>query len=398
MGFEQRSLLTSARRIVVKVGTRVLVNRSGRPDPSRMAALVEQIVRLRRDGREVILVSSGAIGAGIEALGLKRRPADLPGLQMAAAVGQSRLVAQYAELFRKKRCTVGQVLLTHADLKDRTRHLNARNTMMALLRRGVIPIVNENDVVAVDEIRFSDNDHLASLVTLLCDAELLILLTTVDGIRAPVAKVKKTQSSRTAQKGARKQAVRTRRLSQIEKVTEEIHRLVWNEKHGLSLGGMKLKLEAAETAIRAGAAVVIADGRKRDILPDIVIEGRDTGTLLGDPSQSRRNLPSRKRWIAFFHRAEGSLVVDKGAAHALSSNGKSLLPVGIRSVEGDFALGALVNIKREDGHIIGRGLAEYSSEDIRKIKGQPTSAIADLLGTKPYDEIIHRDNVVVFDA
>lgn len=375
----EREFLRESRRIVVKVGTRVLVDRRGRPDPARIQQVVDQVAKLRGEGREVVLVSSGAIGAGMAALKLSRRPGDLPGLQMAAAVGQSRLVADYAQRFAKRKITVGQVLLTHEDLKDRARHLNARNTLMALLRQGVVPIVNENDVVSVDEIRFSDNDHLASLVSILVSADLMVLLTTSDGVLGPVGAGKRTR----------------RRIGIIENVDDEVLSWVWDEVTGLSVGGMRLKLLAARNAADNGTAVVIAHGRKKDTLKDIVA-GRNVGTLISAPAGKHASLSSRKRWLAFFHRAEGSLLVDAGARRALVEGKRSLLPIGVRGVEGSFALGALVNVKDDEGTCFARGLVEYSSAEVKKIAGKPTSAIAKLLGSKPYDEVIHRDNIVVF--
>lgn len=393
----QRRALGSARRIVVKVGTRVLVDSSGRPDADRLATLTGQIAELREDGREVVLVSSGAIAAGLEALGLKRRPAHLPGLQMTAAVGQSRLVAHYGRLFAERGINVGQVLLTHEDLKHRRRHLNARNTMMALLRHGVVPIVNENDVVSVDEIRFSDNDHLASLVALLVDADLLVLLTQVDGVKRPLAvrsaaaPTKRRAGSDAPRKPARQ---RYKRVEYLAQVTDEVIGWSWSEVSALALGGMRLKLHAARTAADAGVAVVIANGRHPTVITDI-LAGKDTGTLIRPADAHGPQLSSRKRWIAFFHRADGGLIVDGGAREALQDHGRSLLPIGIQAVEGTFQVGALVRVKAEDHQLIARGLVEYSSSEIQQIMGRATSDIAQVLGAKPYDEVIHRDNIVL---
>jgi glutamate 5-kinase len=394
----QREALGDARRIVVKVGTRVLVDANGRPDPARLSNLTNQIAALRSEGREIVLVSSGAIAAGLEALGLKRRPTHLPGLQMTAAVGQSRLVAHYAQLFATRGVNVGQVLLTHEDLKNRRRHLNARNTMMALLRHGVVPIVNENDVVSVDEIRFSDNDHLASLVALLVDADLLLLLTKVDGVKRPLGTRPtggRPPTSQTTRRPPTKPArQRYQRVGYIDRVTDEVIAWSWGEVSGLTLGGMRLKLQAAQTAAEAGVAVVIADGRKPTVLHDIVA-GHDTGTLIGVADTKDQPLSSRKRWIAFFHRPDGGLIVDDGARDALQRSGRSLLPIGIRGVEGTFRAGALVRVKDGEGQVIARGLVAYSSADIQQIMGRATNDVAQILGAKPYDEVIHRDNIVL---
>lgn len=374
---EARQALRQARRVVVKVGTRVLVDERGRPDERRLSALVSGIAGLRQDDRELVLVSSGAIAAGLEGLGLTERPRALPELQMAAAVGQSRLMERYAELFGKRGLTIGQVLLTHDDLEHRRRHLNARNTMLALLRRGIIPIVNENDVVAVDEIRFGDNDQLAALVALLIDAPLLVLLTSVDGLQE------------------RREGQEPQRIPSLAAVTEAALGLTWGKDSALSTGGMASKLQAAQVAAEADARVVIADGRAPDVLARI-LAGEDVGTLIGGPPGARPRLTSKKRWIGFFHKDEGAIILDSGARRALLDHGRSLLAVGVLAVEGDFEAGALVELKDEDGRVIGRGLVDYTSVDIERIKGRRSEDIPELLGAVAYDAVIHRDNMVVF--
>ncbi|MBU0679018.1 MAG: glutamate 5-kinase [Verrucomicrobia bacterium] len=375
-GRSERQKLTEATRIVVKIGSRVLVQRNGRPDEARMRILVKQIAALKQ-GRQVVLVTSGAVGAGMEALGLKKRPVNLPDLQMAAAVGQSRLMTKYDRLFGAQRCRIGQVLLTHDGLRDRVRHLNARNTIMNLLRNGIVPIVNENDAVAVDEMKVGDNDVLASLVSLLIEADLLIMLSTADGLRERMA------------------SGRTRRVRYIEHVTRETLALAEGKGSDLSTGGMATKLAAARTASQVGTPVVIANGRKDDIITQI-IAGDDVGTMIGSfITASERRMRGRKRWIAFFHRAEGSLTIDEGAREALVTRGRSLLPIGIKEVQGDFGIGSVVNIKAEDGTQVARGLVEYSMDEISRIKGHKTSEIAGLLGRKDYDEVVHRDNMVL---
>jgi glutamate 5-kinase len=373
----ERQALTEARRIVVKIGSRVLVQNSGRPDTRRIRQLVKDIARLRKEGREIIVVSSGAIGSGMEALRMKTRPGTLPELQMAAAVGQLRLMTNYDRLFSAEKCRVGQVLLTHDDLKDRRRHLNARNSMMALLRNGIIPIVNENDVVAVDEIKFGDNDVLAALVALLIEADLLILLTTVDGFRA---------------KGA---GNKTRRVSILRDVTAAELGMAKGKGSQLSTGGMASKLQAAHMVARVSAPAVIADGRTAGTLSRIV-KGEDVGTLIApDMNGPQSLLAGRKRWIAFFHKAQGTLLVDDGARDAIENKGRSLLPIGIRDVEGHFPSGTVVHLKTTTGVLFACGLVDYSSDQIRKIKGHKTTEIQAILGAKDYDEVIHRDNMVV---
>lgn len=373
----QREALETARRVVVKIGSRVLVQRTGRPDLRVIKGLVKDIARLRKEGREVVVVSSGAIGSGMEALRMKSRPTTLPELQMAAAVGQTRLMALYDKLFSAEKCRVGQVLLTHDDLRDRTRHLNARNTMMALLRNGIVPVVNENDVVAVDEIKFGDNDRLAALVALLIEADLLVLLTTVDGFQAPG-------------KGGR-----MRRVALLDGVTEQTLSHAKGKGSEISTGGMASKLQAASMVAKVSAPVVIANGRTAGMLRTI-LKGGDVGTLIpAEQKGPQALLAGRKRWIAFFHRAQGALIVDDGARDAIEKKGRSLLPIGIRDVEGHFRGGEVVNVRTAGGVLFACGVVDYTSDQIRRIKGHRSDEIAEILGSKDYDEVIHRDNMVV---
>lgn len=371
---EHRAALSGITRVVIKFGTRVLVDARGRPNPDRFAAIVAQIATLRKAGREVVLVSSGAVGAGLDALGFTKRPTDISELQMAASVGQSRLMTMYSQLFAEYGLTVGQVLLNHDDLKNRTRHLNARNTLMALLKNGVVPVVNENDVTSIDEIRVGDNDSLAAMVTILVDAKALILCTSVNGLRAPDGDS------------------RTRRVPYLPKLTQDALDLVFGKGSELSTGGMATKLEAAQMVSRAGALAVIADGRKKDTLLR-VLAGDDVGTLLGPVDELQRVRNKRKHWIAFFHRASGTLVVDEGARQALLFRGKSLLAAGIVDVIGHFATGSLLHIRDEAGQVLGSGLTEFNSDDLNQIQGRSSEAIEELLGPARSREVIHRDNL-----
>jgi glutamate 5-kinase len=356
---QHRDALKNARRIVVKAGTKVLVQSTGRPDKRRLKLLVDELAQFQNSGGETAFVSSGAVGAGLEALGMKSRPTDIPDLQMAAAVGQTRLMSLYDRLFGENKCHIGQVLLTHDALKNRERHLNARNTLLNLIDRRIVPIINENDAVSTEEIKFGDNDVLAALVAILIDADVLILLSTTDGLRDGNA-----------------------RVSYIEEVDEDILGLVADKQDRLSTGGMASKLESAKIAAHNGIPVVIANGRKTGVLTRI-LEGKDEGTLLFPKAG---NISKRKRWIAFFNRAEGHLVIDAGAAEALAK-GKSLLPVGIKAVSGSFKIGAMVSVRTDDGRDIARGLVEYTSNEIETMKGQRCS------GTS--GEVIHRDNMVI---
>ena len=336
--------------MVVKVGSRVLVQRDGRPDSRRLRALVGDIAGLQQAGREMVLVTSGAIGAGMQALGLRKRPRLLPDLQMAAAVGQMRLMAIYDDLFRAEGCMIGQVLLTHDALTVRERHLNARNTLVNLVRHRIVPVINENDAVAVDEIRFGDNDLLAALVALLVDADLLVLLTTVDGLRAP------------------RNGRGTRRVPWLASVTPRELELVFGSGNEISTGGMASKLQSAHNVARAGIPVVIADGRRAGVVSG-VLEGRDIGTLIGQPRGSAA-WGARERWIGFFHKAGGSVVVDDGARRAVVSGGRSLLPIGVRAVNGEFKAGTVVDIRGMDGTLVARGLSAYGAGDLRRILGR----------------------------
>ena len=359
-----RHALKDARRIVVKAGTKVLVQQTGRPDRRRLKLLVDELARFRNSGGEVAFVSSGAVGAGLEALGMSRRPTAIPDLQMAAAVGQTRLMSLYDQLFSEAKCNIGQVLLTHDALKHRERHLNARNTLLNLIAHRIVPIINENDAVSTEEIRFGDNDVLAALVAILIDADALILLSSTDGLREPAGDG------------------RTRRVSYIEEVDDAVLALVADRQDRLSAGGMASKLRSAQIAAQNGIPVVIANGRKTGVLTRI-LDGCDEGTLLFPKAGV---ISRRKRWIAFFNRAEGQLVIDDGAAAALQQ-GRSLLPVGIRAVEGSFKVGAMVGIQTPDGRQIARGLVEYASDEIEQMKGCKTSA--------SFGEVIHHDNMVM---
>ncbi len=371
--------MEQARRIVVKIGSRVLVQRNGRPDMRRMAGLVEDIAALHRSGREVVVVSSGAGACGLQALGMRRKPADLPSLQMAAAVGQSRLMAAYDELFSKKKCLIAQVLLTHDDLENRRRHLNARNSILKLLETRVIPIVNENDVVSVDEIKFGDNDALASRTAMLLQADLLVLLTTVNGFRQTDAKG------------------RARKVDILPCVDQSTLSHAKGKGSEFSTGGMASKLMAASEAARLGTAVIIANGRQSSVLQKILAGGR-TGTLIPpgtDGHCKNSGLNHRRRWVAFFHHPQGHITVDDGACKALLKDGKSLLPVGVREVAGSFSPGDLIEVATLDGVRIAQGLSSYSAAELRLLKGLKTSRIRELLGTGAPDEVIHRDNLVI---
>lgn len=343
-----------------------------------MRDLVTDMASLQGSGSSFVLVSSGAIGAGMEAMGWRKRPTTIPDLQLAAAVGQSRLMSIYDTLFLENNCRTAQMLLTHDDLKHRQRHLNARNTLMNLISHDIIPVINENDAVAVDEIKVGDNDWLAALVSLLISAELLIILTNTNGVREPAGNQ------------------RTRKIPLIENLTEELLVLTRGKGDPLATGGMISKLQAAHKATSMGIPVVIADGSSRNIIQRI-LAGDDVGTVVARPTARGTGgaLDGRKQWIAFFHKPQGSLIIDAGARQALCEDNKSLLPIGVTKAHGDFPVGALVEIRDRRGNLIGQGLTDYSSDDIRRIKGKRSSEIANILGNCDYDEVVRRDNLVV---
>lgn len=390
-----------AQRIVVKVGTLSLVDRSGRPQPARLKNLVDQLATAQSQGKEVVLVTSGAIGAGMQALGIKTRPRELAELQMCAAVGQSRLMEMYSTLFAKRGIVVGQILLTYDDLQNRSRHLNAQSTITRLLEQKVIPIVNENDVVANDEIKVGDNDVLASLVTALIKADLLIMLSTTDGLQKMPAE-KSSREKATIEKGTRKKTfgessqITNTRIRELSAITESELALAFGKGSSLSTGGMASKLRAAQVAVRSGAFVAIGDGRKSDTISRI-LAGKDVGTAIGSFRPEGKVSRSRKQWLAFFNRIQGSVVVDPGAQVALEQKGKSLLPIGVKEVTGNFPAQALINVVGIDGKLIGRGLVDFSSDNLKIIRGQKSSSIKEILGRDTPNTVIHRDNFVVIN-
>jgi glutamate 5-kinase len=367
--------LDAVRRLVVKVGTGLITVPGAGADPARIAALAREIAGVR-PGREVVLVSSGAIATGTARLRLAERPRSIPEKQASAAVGQAALMWQYEAAFAPHGIPVGQVLLTAHDISDRARYLNARNTLLTLLRFQVLPIVNENDTVAVDEIKVGDNDNLSALVASLIDADLLVLLTDVDGLY-------------TDDPGVNPQA---RKLDTVEAITEDIARLVWDRAGRVSVGGMATKLEAAQKAVASGIPMVIAHGGEPGVLRRL-LAGEPLGTYFA-PKADR--LAARKRWIAFAVPPQGRLTVDAGALRALTHQGRSLLPSGLVEVEGDFATGELVAVvSASDGKEFGRGLVNYDADELRKIRGANTRDIETRLGYKSGDEVIHRDDLVI---
>jgi glutamate 5-kinase len=362
--------------IVVKVGTRVLTRDDGRLNADRIADLADQLHQVMATGRKVVLVSSGAVGAGMGRLGLKLRPTNLAQLQAVAAVGQSLLVEAYERSLDRHGRHAAQVLLTADDLEHRARYLNARNTLLTLLEFGAVPIINENDTVAVEELQttFGDNDRLAAIVTNLIRAPLLVLLSDVDGLF----------DGDPHQPGSRV-------LPTVDRLDASVLALVRDRSSGLSKGGMASKLEAARLATTGGENVIIASGRTPNILPRI-IAGEPVGTLFLAQGQS---VAARKRWIGLTVKPRGRLIVDIGARTAIEKKGRSLLAAGVVDAQGDFQKGDVVALRGPDDTEFARGLTNYSADNVRRIKGRKTAQIADILGHCPYDEIVHRDNMVV---
>ncbi len=361
--------------VVVKVGTSTLTGGEETLDIAYMGDLVRQICQVADEGNPIVLVTSGAIRSGMAALQLKP-PLSLSEKQAAAAIGQSLLMHTYRELFAQYRRNIGQVLLTRADVEDRERFLNAKQTFAQLFRWGAVPIVNENDTVATEEIRFGDNDLLAALTALVVDADLVLLLSDVDGFVL-----------RGAGRGTRDEERRT--LREVRELTDEI----WQSagKAGrLGTGGMMSKLQAAEVTMDCGIPLILANGRTPNIVVRIVF-----GEPIGTKFVPRRTLPARKRWLAFAPRVHGQIVVNEGAKRHIVEHGSSLLPAGIIGVIGDFVVGDVVALTDEAGNPFAKGLANYTAEQARKIAGLQTQRIAQALGFDGKPEVVHRDNLVV---
>lgn len=372
----RQEIAASADTIVVKVGTRVLTHEDGTLDEEQIARLGDELCQLIDLGRRVVLVSSGAVGAGMSQLGLSRRPQDVARLQAVAAVGQARLIETYDRVFRKHSRSAAQVLLTADDLDDRTRYLNVRNTLRALLDFQAVPIINENDTVAVEELaaRFGDNDRLAALVTNLLRAPLLVILSDVDGLF----------DGDPRQGGAQVIPI-------VDEVSQAVLGFVRDRQGGFGTGGMASKLNAARIATTAGENVVIASGRRPGVLQQIA-RGESVGTLFLAKGKS---ISPRKRWIGFSAQPCGRLTIDAGARAAIVSQGRSLLAIGIVAVEGQFRKGDLVKLCDEQGVEIARGLSNYHVDDVQRIRGLRSDRIAQVLGHRPYEEVVHRDNMAV---
>lgn len=370
----RREIVQTARTLVVKIGTNVLSKDDDTLDNSRFEALAAQVHAVRQSGRQVVLVSSGAIGAGIGLLGLKRRPVDLPRLQAAAAVGQAHLIDRYDGALKQYGYHAAQLLLTANDFRGRARYLNLRNTLRTLFEYNVIPIVNENDTVSVHEIRFGDNDRLAALVTNLLESPLLVILSVIDGLydgdpAEPTSKV----------------------IPLVKSWDDSLLKLATSSKSTRGTGGMQSKLEAARSATAVGENVIIANGRDAGVL-ERILAAEEVGTLFLAKGES---IPAWKRWIGYSLPPRGRYILDDGARKAIAQRGRSLLAIGITAVEGDFSKGEVVSLVDQSGVEFARGLTNFGAHDARRIAGKKTDQIAATLGSVPYDEVIHCDNLVV---
>ncbi len=372
-----RSQLGQSRRIVVKVGSGVLVDGDYQLDDMRVDGLVKSLSALLDGNIQVVLVTSGAVAAGMPVIGLKQQPKTIPEKQACAAVGQSRLMARYEKLFSSHGHHTAQILLTQDDVRNRERYLNSKNALETLLSAGILPIVNENDTVVVEEIKFGDNDNLSAQVAALVQADLLLMLSSVEGFY-------ETDPSNLQDSG--------KPISVVERITEaHFHYAQDRTSGGISTGGMRSKLLAIQKAAHYGVPAVLASGLKEGVI-ERVLSGEEEGTLFLPQEDS---LSARKHWILHSLIPRGSLTVDAGAVRAIVDDGRSLLPIGISKVEGDFSSGNAVQVFAADGTEVARGLSHYSSSDVTLILGRKSEEIESLLGYSYYDEVIHRDNLVL---
>lgn len=373
--YRAQTILKSGNKIVIKIGTNLLADKEKGINLERIDNFVQSISSLQSLGKQIVLVSSGAIGAGVAALKLKKRPKTIPEKQAAAAIGQPLLMEAYEKSFRKKGCTIAQLLLTKDDFISRARYLNAKNTFAVLLEQGVIPIINENDTVAVEEIKLGDNDNLSAMVANLIEADLLIILSDVNGLYSDDP----TKNSK------------AELISVVEKVNVQIENLAKSSNTELSTGGMITKIQAAKRCVSAGIAMIITNGKNPKALTEIFC-GNYKGTLFL-PVNKKINV--RKKWIGFVSHTKGFLVIDEGAKNALVKKNKSLLPSGIMEVHGKFNVNDTVSVRSENKNEIARGVTRFSSSDLIKIKGRRTDEIEKILGSKLRGEVIHKDNLVL---
>lgn len=369
-------LFAQSQTIIVKIGSNVLARDDDTLDVERIAELAEQVGRLIASRRKVIVVSSGAVAAGLGILRLDHRPQSLPELQAAAASGQTHLMKTWGDAFERQGLQVAQLLLTIDDFRHRTRYLNVRNTVRALFDFGLTPIINENDSISVDEIAVGDNDQLASMIATLVPRPLMVILSSIDGLFDGCPELPESQL-----------------ISTVEQPGEFLLKHVSGKTSSRGRGGMGTKLKAILNAVSTGESVILANGRVPGIL-DQIAAGKSVGTVF---LAKRESVPAWKRWIGLASQPEGQITVDEGAASALTSQGRSLLAVGIREVSGKFEQGASVEIAGQSGLVIARGLVNYSSEEIRSISGRKSKELPAILGHVPYGEVVHRDNMMLVE-
>jgi glutamate 5-kinase len=374
MSEDRKAIVANVKKLLIKIGSGVLTGKEGL-ELNLIDQLVREMADLKNRGMHIVLVTSGAVASGRHRMGLMRKLKNMPEKQAAAAIGQGRLMRVYSNAFGKHGINVAQMLLTMSDIADRQRFINVRNTLSQLLDWGVIPIINENDTVSVDEIKFGDNDHLAAVMATIVNADLLINLTTTEGLY--------DRDPRTNKKA--------RIIRVVRDITPEIEAAATADSGPVGTGGMKSKIMAAQKVTACGIPCIVAPGRKKGVFAEI-FSGMDTGTLFLPKAEC---LSSKESWIAFSLRARGKLIIDEGAKEAILHQGKSLLPSGIVGVEGDFTIGDPVLCLDSEGNQIAKGLVNYSADEIKKIQGLKTSKIEQVLGHKNYDEVIHRDNMAV---
>ena len=369
----RREVVETAKTIVIKIGTSVLSNDDDSLNLSRIETLVEQVHRIRETGRKVVLVSSGAVGAGLGLLGLKKRPHDLPRLQAAAATGQAHLIRLYNDCFEKHQQKAAQLLLTANDFRNRERYLNVRNTLNTLLEYPIIPIVNENDTVSISEIQFGDNDHLAAMVSNLLDDSVLVILSVIDGLL-----------------DGDPDSSESRLIPLVENWDEHLMSLATDNKSRRGKGGMQSKLQAVRKVTAVGESVIIANGRQDDIL-DRIMNGEEVGTLF---LAQAKVIPAWKRWIGYTVDPSGSIAVDDGAKRALVGQGRSLLAIGVTGIDGRFDRGDVISIVDAEGIQFARGITNYDSESAASIRGKRSNELPDA----PGQEVVHRDNLVILPS
>jgi glutamate 5-kinase len=375
--YRVKNILNSVNKIVIKIGTNLLADKEKGINLERIENIAKSVSHIQSLGKSVVIVSSGAIGAGVATLNLIKRPKSIPEKQAAAAIGQPLLMEAYENAFRKEGCNIAQVLLTKDDFVSRPRYLNARNTFSVLFQKRVIPIINENDTVAVEEIKLGDNDNLSAMVANLVEADLLIILSDVDGLFTDDPAVNH----------------KAELIPLVEKITSQVEKLAKSTKTDLSIGGMITKLQAAKRCVSSGIAVIITNGANPVVFTEIQ-SGDFKGTLFL-PADKKINV--RKKWIGYVSHPKGFLIIDDGAKNALLKKNKSLLPSGILEVHGEFKINDTISVKSMNNLEIARGVSGFSSSDLNKIKGRNTLEIEKILGHKLRDEVIHKDNLVLIE-